>query len=86
MSADLASDTASPNYQNLLEVWLRLMRGTGSPPEQIEKLREAYGRDVALLSVDRISSIIASGGFETPVLFLQTGLIHAWYARQISTA
>jgi tRNA (cmo5U34)-methyltransferase len=82
-SADLAADTASAAYQSLLEVWLRLMRETGSPPEQLERLRETYGRDVALLPVEQVSSLIASAGFETPVLFLQTGLIHAWYARRV---
>jgi tRNA (cmo5U34)-methyltransferase len=82
VSADLASDTTSATYQNLLEVWLRLMRETGSPPEQLEKLRVTYGRDVAVLPVEQVRSIIASGGFETPVLFLQTCLIHAWYARR----
>lgn len=84
-SADLASDTVSATYQSLLEVWLRLMRETGSPPEQLESLRVTYGRDVALLPLERVSSIIASGGFETPVLFLQTGLIHAWYAQRTPT-
>jgi tRNA (cmo5U34)-methyltransferase len=85
VSADLASDTTSATYQNLLEVWLRLMRETGSPPEQLEKLRVTYGRDVAVLPLEQVSSIIASGGFETPVLFLQTCLIHAWYARRTPT-
>jgi tRNA (cmo5U34)-methyltransferase len=84
-SADLASDTTSATYQNLLEVWLRLMRETGSPPEQLEALRVTYGRDVALLPLEQVSSIIASGGFGTPVLFLQTCLIHAWYAQRIPT-
>lgn len=81
-SADLAADTSSSNYQSLLDVWLCLMRETGSPVEQIERLRETYGRDVAVLPVEQISSLIASGGFGTPVLFLQTCLIHAWYARR----
>lgn len=82
VSADLASDTSSSTYQNLLEVWIRLMRETGSPPEQLEKLRVIYGRDVALLPSEQVSAIIASGGFETPALFLQTCLIHAWYAQR----
>lgn len=81
-SADLAFDTTSATYQSLLDVWLRLMRETGSAPEQLEKLRVAYGRDVALLPLPQVSDLIASGGFETPVLFLQTGLIHAWYAQR----
>jgi tRNA (cmo5U34)-methyltransferase len=82
VSADLASDTASETYQSLLEVWIRLMRETGSAPEQLEKMRVTYGRDVAVLPVDQVSAIIASGGFEQPVLFLQTCLIHAWYAQR----
>jgi tRNA (cmo5U34)-methyltransferase len=81
-SADLASDTASATYQSLLDIWIRLMRETGSAPEQMEKMRTAYGRDVAVLPVEQVSSIIASGGFETPVLFFQTILIHAWYAQR----
>lgn len=85
VSADLASDTASSTYQSLLEVWIRLMRETGSTPEQLEKMRVTYGRDVALLPLEKVSSIIASGGFEEPVLFLQTCLIHAWYAQRAPT-
>ena len=85
VSADLASDTTSATYQSLLEVWIRLMRETGSPPEQLEKMRVTYGRDVAVLPLEQVSSIIASGGFGTPVLFLQTGLIHAWYAQRTPT-
>lgn len=82
VSADLAGDTASATYQSLLNVWLRLMRETGTAPEQLEKLRVTYGRDVAVLPLEQVGSIIASGGFETPVLLLQTGLIHAWYAQR----
>ena len=80
-TADLASDLATPAYQSLLDVWIRLMRETGSPPEQLEKMRVVYGRDVAVLPQERICALIAEGGFETPVQFLQTGLIHAWFAR-----
>jgi len=85
VSADLASDTASATYQSLLDVWIRLMRETGAAPEQLEKVRMTYGRDVAVLPLEQVSSIIASGGFETPVLFFQTCLIHAWYAQRTPT-
>jgi tRNA (cmo5U34)-methyltransferase len=52
------------------------------PAEEIEKFRASYGRDVAVLPPLEVESIIASSGFDTPVLFLQTLLIHAWYARR----
>jgi tRNA (cmo5U34)-methyltransferase len=85
-SADLASDTTSDTYQRLLDVWLRLMRETGSPFEQIEKLRVTYGRDVAVLPPQQVSAIISSAGFSEPTLFLQTVLIHAWYAQKAPIA
>ena len=47
--------------------------------------RGRLSAEVAVLPVEQVSSIIASAGFETPVLFLQTGLIHAWYAQRTPT-
>lgn len=81
-SADLASDMSSTAYPRLLEVWLRMMKAAEVPAEEIESFRVSYGRDVAILPAQDVGTIIASGGFETPILFLQTGLIHAWYARR----
>jgi tRNA (cmo5U34)-methyltransferase len=79
-TADLASDLASSEYRSLLEVWLRLMRETGASQEKLEALRTAYGRDVAVLPPVQVGRVISAGGFEKPVQFLQTGLIHAWFA------
>jgi tRNA (cmo5U34)-methyltransferase len=81
-SADLASDMASTADQSLLEVWLRLLKESDLPAEEIENFRVSYGRDVALLPPQEVGALIAAGGFEPPVLFLQTGLIHAWYAKR----
>jgi len=81
-SADLASKVTSTKYQSPLDVWLQLMKFAGHPPEKVESLRTTYGRDVAVLPPEQIATIIESGGFERPVQFLQTGLIHAWYARR----
>lgn len=79
-SADLAADLASVDGGRLLEVWFRLLAGADVPPEKLEALRAAYGRDVAVLPVAQVEQVIAAGGFEAPRLFLQTGLIHAWHA------
>lgn len=83
-TADLASDTQSDAYRNLLEVWLRLMSGMDLPPEQIENMRTVYSRDVSLLPLHELSGLIASSGFETPTLFLQTCLIHGWFTKRVS--
>jgi len=82
-SSDLSSDMDSAAYRSLLETWLRVMRwGAGMPPEGLENMRTAYGRDVAVLPPEQVEGIIGSGGFESPTLFYQAGLIRAWYAHR----
>jgi hypothetical protein len=39
-----------------------------------------HGRDAAVLPPHEVSAIIASSGFDSPVLFMQTLFVHAWYA------
>jgi tRNA (cmo5U34)-methyltransferase len=82
VAADLAADITTEEYRSLFEVWLRVL---DVPPEKADGMRTAYGRDVALLPAERVGEIIRAGGFEPPVRFLQTGLIHAWYAQRSRT-
>lgn len=87
VSSDLASDRFTPAYKSLLEVWLRTFQYSEMPAEQIDKIISGYGRDFAVLPPQDVESIIASSGHNTPVLFFQTLLIHAWYSKrtQLST-
>lgn len=80
VSSDLAADVYSTTYESLLESWWQMMKGADVPPDGIERLREAYRRDVAVLPVGEVEAIISSGGFANPVLFFQAGLIHAWHS------
>lgn len=82
VSSDLASDMATSEYQSLLEVWLRMLKYAQVPVAEIENFRVSHGRDVALLSQQKVESIITKGGFESPVLFYQTLFICAWYAKR----
>lgn len=82
ISSDLAADTASAAYRRLLDVWWRVMRAADVPPEGLDRMRAAYDRDVAILPPGEVAAIVAAGGFEAPVQFLQTGLIHAWFAQR----
>jgi len=81
VSADLASDISAPTYQSLFEAWGRTMTYSEMPAEEVEKRLASLGKKVALLPPQDIASIIASSGFDSPVLFFQTLLIHAWYAK-----
>ena len=80
-SSDLAADLSLPGQRQLLEVWFRTMAAAELTPEALQRMREAYGRDVAVLPPAEVEAIIAAGGFEAPVRFFQAGLIHAWFAR-----
>ncbi len=77
----LAADISTSTYKNLFEFWLKMLKSEVAI-EAVKKFRTSYGRDVAILSPQEIESAIASSGFDAPVLFLQTLLIHAWYAKR----
>ncbi|MFC6633998.1 class I SAM-dependent methyltransferase [Microbulbifer taiwanensis] len=81
VSSDLSSDMASAAYRSLLEVWLRMMRWAADmPPEGLDNMRNAYGRDVAVLPAEQVEKIIECGGFGSATPFYQAGLIRAWYS------
>ena len=82
VSADLASDMSTSSYQSLREVWTRMLKYAEYPDEDIEAFLASHGRNAAVLPPDEVASIIASSGFDAPVLFLQTLFIHAWYTRR----
>jgi len=82
VSADLVADLSTSEYQSLLEVWLQMLKYAEMSVEEVEKFHVSYGRDVALLPPQTVEAIITRSGFESPVLFLQTLLIHAWYSKR----
>jgi tRNA (cmo5U34)-methyltransferase len=84
VSADLAADMSTSAYQNLREIWTRMLEYAGYPAEEVEQFLAAHGRDAAVIAPDEVASIIESSGFDRPVLFLQTLFIHAWYAKRSS--
>jgi tRNA (cmo5U34)-methyltransferase len=86
VSSDLAGDVAAMEFRDLLDLWFRVMTGSGAlpSPEGLERMREAYRRDVAVLPPQDVREIITLGGFDSPMLFFQAGMIHAWFAKRSS--
>lgn len=82
ISSDLVLGMRPQAYESLIEIWLKMVSDSGWSEAEIEGLRAAYGTHVASLSASEIEAIIEKGGFENPVLFCQTLLIHAWYSRR----
>lgn len=78
VNAELSAELDSPRGQALLDLWIEGMTWAGIAPEALKSMREVYGRDVAVVSTDRIEAMIEQAGFEAPIPILQTLLIHAW--------
>lgn len=81
VNADIAGDTALADFKNLLSVWLKMMIYAGFSAENVEKMREKIGVEVAVLPPNEIKGIIEESGFCEPTLFFQSILVHAWYSR-----
>lgn len=85
INAALASDQSTAHYENLLEGWLRTLKSFGTPAQHIEQLPKLFRQDVAIRPLLEIESAMILSGFNTPVLFFQMLLMHAWYAQRVST-
>lgn len=81
-SSDLASDTHSDTYDSILGFWQSVMAGENVTPEMRDNIKTMYEKNVAILPPTEVASIIKKAGFESPVQFYQTGLIHAWFAKR----
>lgn len=79
MIADLAFATASGG---LVDLWERAWRHADVPPEQAARIRDAFGKQVAVPPPEEVAAIVRAGGFEAPLLCFQAILIHAWLARR----
>ncbi|RYX85741.1 class I SAM-dependent methyltransferase [bacterium] len=88
VSADLSSGASHSNYDNLMDVWLQFQsfRNSSGPitPEERQKSLDAYKNLVAVSPPREVEELIASSGFDAPVLFFQALLIHAWYTTRTS--
>ncbi|AKM33140.1 SAM-dependent methyltransferase [Pandoraea faecigallinarum] len=78
-SADLACDMGSEAGKRLLEVWFDMMSVSAQARERAKAI---YGSQVAVMPPEAMDDILQEGGFDRPVRFFQSGLIHAWFARQ----
>jgi tRNA (cmo5U34)-methyltransferase len=78
--ADLALPSAPPG--GLLELWERAWLHADVPAEQVARIRDAFGKQVAVEPPDDVAAIVAAGGFEAPLRCFQTVLIHGWLARR----
>lgn len=80
-NADLSTGSSPHNYETLLDTWINITSGADTSNEDQKQIRDMYLNDVAVLPPLQVSSLIQSAGFELPVQFFQSGLIHAWFSK-----
>ena len=85
INSDLMLNMPDSKFQNLLEVWMRMLHGSGWSAQDTDKMRDSWNKSVSMLSSTEAESVITAGGFETPTLFFQTLFIHAWFSKRSST-
>lgn len=61
---------------------MALMKYNDFNDELIIQFHIAPKENDAMVSTHEVKEIITSSGFDAPVLFCQTLLIHAWYTRR----
>ena len=79
VNAELAKN---PAHDRLFPTWLEAMRFNGMSADKMAHFRETFSQHVKLLPTGEVETLIASAGFDPPVPFLQTLLIHGWYTRR----
>jgi len=82
-SSDLSGEMGTESFEALFRVWFNMMSTADASSEWINRMKAAYEKNVAILPLAVVASIIKAGGFEMPVQFFQAGLIHAWFAKCI---
>ena len=81
VNADISGDRTAPEFESLLNVWIRMLEYSQMPQSQVERMRSSLGRNVAVLPPKEMEALLVESGFTQPVLFFQSLLIHAWYSR-----
>lgn len=82
IGSDLSFDIHAQNYQSALTLWFSIMSDADISAENIEKMKNAYANDVAILPQHEILSLIERAGFDSATPFYQAGLIQAYFARR----
>jgi tRNA (cmo5U34)-methyltransferase len=80
INADLSAEIESNEFAMMFETWKSMLSFSGMSTEEIEKYSSNFTRGKTAIPAGAIEEILTSSGFQQPILFCQTLLIHAWYS------
>lgn len=82
ITADLAGNLHADQPGGLTAGWMELMRYNTMSDGSTATYRAALEANVAVCEPHIVESILRNSGFDDPVCFCKTMLIHAWFARR----
>lgn len=82
VSADLCSDTESPEFATLLTAWVKMLQYSGQADKTVESFVDALRSGVAVVPPAEMTTIIRAGGFQESTLFYQGLLIHGFISKR----
>lgn len=80
LTADLSGDEHTPAGRAQVDLWWQTSRYAGLPEDELERMRAAWGTEVAVLPPAEVESLVAAGGFAPPTPIFQSILMRAWMA------
>lgn len=80
INADLMADKNANTYDALMALWIRTIADAGASEEKLAEIKNAYEKDVAILSTAKVATLIKAGGFKSAFPFFQSGLLGALVA------
>ena len=80
-NSEISTDKNSGSYDKELLLWLNMRRGGGASSEELENMRAAYDRDIALSSVADIEGMLTRAGFRSPLEIFRASLLCAWVSQ-----
>jgi len=82
LNVDLAAPISDAAYQDLLKVWRRTLAHTGMPDNKVEEILASYSREISVLPVPELQSLIELSGFSAPRMFFQAVLMCGWISQR----
>lgn len=85
VSAEISYDRSAETFDEMMAYWKALSRKAGSPEEKIQALPRMMDEHLSVHSPAEAEEALLASGFEAPVRFFQSLLIHAWVSRKRRT-
>ncbi|SKA18621.1 class I SAM-dependent methyltransferase [Consotaella salsifontis] len=80
ISTEISFDLDSAEFPSMLKNWERVQELMGATPDSLKNLPEALREKLSILSPAETETALRQNGFDLPVPFFQSFMIHGWYA------